>query len=666
MNILVPYSAILEFLDTDATAQDFQRCLSLSGPSVEKLTKTSDGDYVLDIEITTNRMDAACILGIVQEGVAILPNYGFKAVLKKNLLDLSFADVKFKQAKLLDIKRDPYLNPRFTAVVLENVQIRESEENIKDFLKKVGIRSINNVVDISNYLMVLFGQPVHIFDYEKIKTGKMVLRESIKNESIQTLDGKTYNLPGGDIVIEDGEQRLIDLCGIMGGKLSEVDINTKKIVLFVQNYNKKNIRLTSMLTGARSQASAFFEKGIDSDRVEPTFVYGIKLLKELANAEAASCLIDEYEKPTILNVIKVSENYFLEKIGLKLESSKIKQILNSLGFKISQSKSELAVTVPYFRNNDVLAKEDLFEEVARIYGYQNIPEELPPFTFISDDFIRFHEKISNVSSNIKKLLSGLGFFEVYNYSMISEKENKQFHLPENSIKMLNPMSEDLVVFRQSLVPSLVRNAILNRDKKDLGLFELANVYLPKTNDLPTERKTLSILLKSNFFKLKGVAEAIFEFASLKNVAFLNKANLPDFLDVNQCAEIYLNADSIGFIGTLKKDLLYSLNIREEITVLELSFDSLANAFSENNLNDTDNSASTFIEDLTYISSKNLDWQSLTRSITSKFPAVKKIEFRGTYNNANTMRIYTSSKTGKSIFQSIIDFIEKELHLKIKK
>ena len=306
MNIKITYNWLLDYLDTDATPYEMQKYLSLCGPSIESVDPTSPktslgvSDYIFDIEITSNRIDMASVIGIAQEAQAILPMFGKKVKLKNDILKkyrFSQLNVGNDQRVVPSLKIkivDSSLCPRFTAIVLENIKIAPSSDFIRERLIACGIKSINNVVDISNFLMLVLGQPVHVFDYDQIKDQTMIMRESKKGEKIITLDEKEVTLPGGDIVIEDGSGRLIDLCGIMGGLNSAISDKTKNVVLFVQTYDKVRIRRTSMSTAIRTVAAAFFEKGLDEERVEPTLVYGVELLEKYAQGKVASKLYDIY------------------------------------------------------------------------------------------------------------------------------------------------------------------------------------------------------------------------------------------------------------------------------------------------------------------------------------------------------------------------------------
>ena len=334
MNIKITHNWLLEYLDTDATPSEIQKYLSLCGPSVEKVEKFND-DYVYDIEVTSNRVDMASVFGIAQEALAILPQFGKKAILKLNpLVKYKFNLLKKSsdRNKNLEIKiKTNNLCSRFTAIILANVKISDSPDFITKRLQLCGIKTINNVVDISNYLMLALGQPVHIFDYDLIGKTSMIMRASNKGEKIQTLAGKQIVLPGGDIIIEDGNRRLIDLCGIMGGFNSAVNNNTNKIILFIQTYNPQKIRRTSMITGQRTVAATYFEKGLDEERVEPTTVYGVELLKKYAEARISSQLYDIYPDPYKSKSLTFSIVDIQRMIGVQITKDTIIKILSNRG-----------------------------------------------------------------------------------------------------------------------------------------------------------------------------------------------------------------------------------------------------------------------------------------------------------------------------------------------
>jgi len=522
MNILIPDSWLKEHLKTKANAKQISYHLSLCSQSVEKTTKIGD-DSVYEIEITTNRPDCLSVYGIARELTAILPRFGIKTHLKKLTLKEIPKPVKKLPLKVKINKNN--LCPRFTALIFDNITIKPSPKIVRERLEKSGIRALNNVVDISNYLMLELGQPMHTFDYDKIKKAKMILRESVAGEKIVTLDSQKRLLPKGTIIIEDGEKRIIDLCGIMGGQNSEVDQKTKRVLLFVQTYNPAKIRLTCQTLGFRTEAAQRFEKGIDPEGVIPAMKKAVGMFEKLVGAKVANQLIDIYPNPPRPKTITLSETKLNQVMGIKINLSEAKNILESLGF-ISNPKpqaSNLVVTVPHWRQEDVSIPEDLIEEVARIYGYHNLPSMLPkgeiPQSLESESF--YWEE------QIKKALKFWGFVETVNYSMVSADLLKKTGFdPKKCLKIANPLSEDLVFMRPSLIPSLLE-VIAKNLKQEIKIFELANIYLSQGNNkLPEEKLMLAAAITGKkFYHAKGIVEAILEELGIKNKPVGNIAEI---------------------------------------------------------------------------------------------------------------------------------------------
>jgi len=578
MNIKITYNWLLEYLETDAGPYEIQKYLSLCGPSIEKVIEyDSKGikDYIFDIEVTSNRIDTASVFGIAQEAQAILPQFNKKAQLKFNPLEkyrFGSLEKELGVKNKLDIQiTDSSLCSRFTALILD-VKIEKSPEIIKQRLTMCDIKSISNVIDISNYLMLALGQPTHIFDYDKIKNKKMWLRLSKPGEKIITLDGKEINLPGNDIVIEDGSGKLIDLCGIMGGLNSSVTPETKKIILFVQTYNKRKIRQTSMTTGQRTMAATYFEKGLDEDRVEAAIIYGVELLKKSAGGIITSPLYDIYPQPYQSKKITVNQDYIDGKIGVKVPKDKSLTILKSLGFNVNLTDNQFEVEIPSYRKNDVSIKEDIVEEIARVNGYFNLPGILSPYVYIKQP--EELQKFFFWSNRVKYFLKDLGLNEVVNYSMVSEKLLNALELkPETHLCLSNTISDEIKYLRTSLLVSLIKNIKDNQGKKKgLKFFELAKVYHKKDNDLPEEKYKLGLVTNSNFQELKGIVEALFTELKIKKIT-RKKTNHQLFSDMQ--VGFMVNNNLIAIIGELKPPYKLAMEIKDNVILAELDFQKLA-------------------------------------------------------------------------------------------
>ena len=548
MNILIPHSWLIKFLDTEAKPATIGQYLSLCGPSVERITKVNNDD-VYDIEVTTNRADNMSVIGIAREAAAILPQFGIKAKLKKDIYQTTGGQVNSSSKNLpefpLKVTVDTRICPRFTAVVINDVIVKSSPPKIQAYLENSGIRALNNIIDISNYLMRAYGQPVHTFDFDKIKE-RLTLRLSKKGEKITTLDNKSHLLPGSDIVIEDAGNRLIDLCGIMGGINTAVDKNTKKVLLFIQNYRPQYIRDTSMTLGQRSEAAQLFEKDLDPQLVMPVLLQGIKLFSRFAGGKQGSQIIDIYPQSYQQKKVTASLQLIKKRLGIDISKGKVNQTLKALGFETKfDKKTELfTVSIPSFRGKDINIPEDIVEEIARIYGYHQLPSQLMasaiPTNYPNEHF--------NLEYQIKVWLADLGLNEIYTNSMVSESLAKDSQIAINShLKIKNALSEDWQYLRRSIIPSHLEAIKQNPHIKNLTFFEIAHTYQPRPNSLPEEKLELVITTKKNFSFLKGVVELLFEKLHLLPKFVPLKSENNQFVS-GKTAAIIINKKPLGTIG----------------------------------------------------------------------------------------------------------------------
>ncbi|KKU48933.1 MAG: Phenylalanine-tRNA ligase beta subunit [Candidatus Woesebacteria bacterium GW2011_GWF2_46_8] len=610
MDIKIPDTWLRDFLKTKATSSEVAKYLSLSGPSVEKIEKS-----VYFIEVTTNRVDIASVVGVAREAAAILPQFGVKARLQPVKLPL----LKFSnKVGYLEAEVNHNLCPRFSAVLIKNVQIGQSPDWMKDRLAAVGVRPINNVVDISNYVMHELGQPVHTFDYDKIRGAKMILMESRKGERLTTLDGKTHTLSGGDIVIEDGEGRLIDLAGIMGGGNSAVDEGTKNVLLFVQTYNPVNIRQTSMSLAQRTEAATLFEKGLDPELVTDGIGRGIELFVKLTGGKAEKEILDIYPNPYKAKKVTTDIDFIASRLGTGVEKEKISQILRSLGFETAWRGKILEVLVPSFRAGDIEIPEDVVEEIARLYGYHNLPSELMRGALpepLKDAPFGFEEKVKNI-------LKGYGGVEVYTFSLVALEE------APTGLKLKNPLGKESEYLRTSLMPSLLTAARQNAGEKEpFHLFEMANVYLPKKGDLPDEKMTLGgIFANTSFREAKGVVEGLVGELNVKSEIFSEDAAhyLPN-------RHIYLKVKGkiLGEFGELSQGYLY----------YEFDAEALREAYREIESFKPIPKYPAQIEDLTFSFPSRTKIGEVIDYVFSSNKSVAKMELGDIYNENYTFRLW---------------------------
>ncbi len=667
MDIKLPNSTLRKYLTTKASAEKIAEVLTLCGPSVDQLHHL-EHDYVYDIEAITNRVDTASAFGIAREAAAILPLFGIKATLVNSPYDIKASDLpERKNTKLpLDVEiKDESLIPHFAAIVLDKLTVKDSPDEIKNQLELSGVRPLNNLIDITNYLTLCFGQPVHIFDYDKILGHKMILRESKPGEKVITLDGKTHELKGGDIVIEDGEGRLIDLCGIMGGKLSEVDEKTKRAVLYVQTYHPKKIRRTSLYTQERTLAAQIFEKQPDSRLVIPTLIEGVNLLVKYASAVVASDSIDLFLSKPVKKTVKLDLKWLNRLIGFDFDYKTVSSILSNLGFKIKKlSTYVLEAEVPTWRLHDISIPEDLTEEVARVYGYFRLQSQLP----VTANLSVLTDPLLDWEYQAKKYLADLGFTEVFNYSLVSKEVFAKANIdPNHSVSLTNPLTTEFESMRRSLIPSLLMDLENNQGKIDLPIriFELSNIYLTdehKKNKLPEERSILVIATQGlDYRHAKGSLEAVLQSLHLNNVNFIKQNDDSGPWQQNQTAEIYSDKHFLGVFGTIKPEVKSAFALNGEVVLANLDFQTISNLANTNFGYTPISEYPDLIEDITIQS--DLHISELIQLIKQESKLVTKVIYKDSLKNKHTFTIHFNDSK-KNLSQEEVNLI-KERFLKIR-
>src|SRR3989338_2110659 len=663
MDIKLPDSTLRKFLFTRAPAEKIAEALTLCGPSVDRLHKVA-ADYVYDIEAITNRVDSASAFGIAREAATILPLFGIKAKLINNPYDIQAGELPERRAKKLPLEveiRDETLVKRFAAIVLDGLVVKDSPQEIKTELELAGERALNNLVDITNYLTLCYGQPVHIFDYDKIKGAKMILRESKRGEKITSLDDRTHTLRGGDIVIEDGAGRLIDLCGIIGGKNSQVDDQTKRAVLFVQTYEPKRIRKTSLYTQERTLAAQIFEKQPDSCLVIPTIIAGVKLLVKYAGAKVAGDSIDLYYLKQERITIRLDLKLVNDLIGFKFNAKTVNSILSGLGFTVKKlSASTFEVTVPSWRTHDVTIWPDLAEEIARIYGYFRLAGKLPVSAYLTTAT----DPLLEIEYRAKSFLANLGFSEIFNYSLVgADIFTKSQMAIDHSVSLTNPLASEFEYLRRSLIPTLLMDLANTpgRVKFPIRIFELANIYLvdehnPK--ELPEERPILALASQGlDYRTAKGYLEALLVKFRLPNLTFTALDEETGPWQVNQTAEVYSGKHFLGVFGAIKPAVKSAFNLKSDIYLANLDFRALASLA---------NTASTYtpiseypdmIEDITIESNRTIG--ELIQLIKAESKLVTKVIYKDSLKNKHTFTIHFNNPK-RNLTQAEVNHIKEEI------
>ncbi|MFH1367396.1 MAG: phenylalanine--tRNA ligase subunit beta [Patescibacteria group bacterium] len=497
-------------------------------------------DTILDLALTPNRADCFSLLGIAREAAAVTKR-------KLNFMPDRFL-IKEKTneiGKKLSVKvLDSKLCPKYTARVIENLQVKDLPEWLKARLRASGVRPINNIVDVTNYVMLELGQPLHAFDYDKLTGSKknIVVRQANKGEKLVTLDGKERELDQNMLLITEGKKNL-GIAGVMGGKSSEISSKTKTVILESAVFNPGNIRKTAQKLNLRSESEMRFEKGLDPEMTELAADRAASLMLKLAGGRIVPGIINisskEKTKPAMVNLpLALIKKY----LNVNLAESRVKLILKSLGFKIISSQEKvLKVSVPSWRQ-DVRLPEDLIEEVGRIYDYNKLKPTYLKGTLKPVDL----PKSLIWENKIKDMLVAAGLSEVYNYSFYGEDLARKFNLnPENHFKLANPMNPEQVLMRQSLVPLLIKNLELN---KGGSLFEIGHTFAAKEET----KLALAVFGQDAFFRLKGLADLIGYklnldkdiFAKLFKLAPLSPALTSTFKFIKPVAYLEVNLNEL--------------------------------------------------------------------------------------------------------------------------
>ncbi|PSL35206.1 phenylalanyl-tRNA synthetase beta subunit [Planomicrobium soli] len=538
-------------------------------------------DTVLELGLTPNRADAMSMLGVAYEVGAILTE-------EVQLPEISYPEAAESAESVLTLSiDDPEANPLYAAKVVRNIKVQESPMWLQQRLMAAGVRPLNNVVDVTNYVLMEYGQPLHAFDYDLLETGNITVRHAKVGEKITTLDDTERELHPHNLVITNGDKP-VALAGVMGGANSEVSDSTTTVVIESAYFAPGSIRQTSKDHGLRSDASSRFEKGVDPNRVIPAAERAAGLLAELAGGEVlgGSVVFDALDRAE--KVVSVSPDFINQRLGMKIRFEDMLDILNRLKFKTEAVNGQLVISVPT-RRQDIQIEEDVVEEIARLYGYDEIPATLPEMETTPGGLTPYQEK----RRIVRALLEGAGLLQATTYSLTSEKSAKQFALTETeTTKLLMPMSEERSTLRQSLLPHLLESVSYNTARRSdaVALYETGAVFLKTEDELLNEEEHLAVVMTGlwldnswqgerkavDFFVLKGIVEGL---AEKMGVELAFERGGMDGLHPGRTAFIMLDGKRIGILGQLHPTEQKARDLKTTI-VMELNLAELLHKKSE--------------------------------------------------------------------------------------
>ncbi len=618
----ISYNWLKDYCKHDFSVDELAEGLTNVGLVVDTVDPVED-DFCLEVEVTSNRPDCLGVIGVAREVAAIvrgkldIPDVGYDTT-DENINDITSVAIE-----------DNELCQRYTARIIKDVKIGPSPEWLQKRISSIGLRPVNNIVDVTNYVLMESGQPLHAFDLDKLGGSRIVVRKAKKDETMEAIDGSKCALSDDMLVIADS-QKPVAIAGIMGGKDTEVSDTTRNILLESAFFGPRSVRRTSRKLGLMSDSSYRFERRVDPECVDWASRRAVKMILEIAGGQAVEGVIDQnyMEDNKVSVLLKMSRLNSL--LGLQIEKDTTKDILEHLQFRInSESEGVFSVDVPSFRG-DVYREIDLIEEVARIHGYDKIPVKSNIGVKLTQD-----NEFDKITEKTKSIISGLGFNEVITDSIVGNSQDRYGTVwsEMSSLKILNPIRQGEDLMRKALVHNLLRvkkhNQNYGVEKTDI--YELSKVYLPRDDDqLPEEKECLCILGEEGYPALKGVIESI-----------LNHLNISDSLESThydfglfspeKSTELRLGDSVLGFIGELSREIIDDYDFRSKPCVAELDFDIL---IDKTNLETPYRKIPSFpivARDLAVVSDETVTWADIKKCIESlKIDYVDDIEFLDVY------------------------------------
>ena len=576
----ISYQWLKEYVDFTLSPAQLAEELTMLGLEIESIEDEGD-DCVLELSITPNRGDCLSHIGLARE-IAMLEGTGLRLPVPES----SAIQTNPSKSGSWEVNITvPGLCPRYAACIIQGVRVAASPEWLSKRLQLAGIRPINNVVDITNYVLLEWGQPLHAFDLDSLSPNKIVVRRAQKGEKFRTLDGGEYHLDEQMLVISDAE-KAIALGGVMGGANSQVGHGTCNILLECAYFNPVTIRHTSRKLGLSTESSFRFERGTDGHNLLQPLLRAVQLIRELAAGTPIEPIIDNY--PLVLEQREIFLRFARVNriLGTQLTPAGIKSLSERLFFQISAENSEgIRLRVPSFRQ-EIEREIDLIEEIARLYGYNRIPStvprgELPAQTYVPEQLLR---------EKIRCFLTSCGLWEAINFSFTSQSSYSRIERGGQGLRLSNPLTQEGSILRSTLVPGLLENILhnLNRQVSDLKLFEIGHCFRQAPDGTKQERSFLALALTGNaakvgwhtpprkldFYDLKGIAEGLLKYLGFDAWQW-EKAKDEDYLHPGQSAELKLGGARVGKGGRLHPRLEQEFGLPQAVFVWEFDLQKLA-------------------------------------------------------------------------------------------
>ena len=562
--------------DLHAEQREFPHCINDGIFIINEDCKPGDDmalvlgmdDHVVEFEITPNRPDCLCMIGLAREAAV---TFGKELKLHEPVVKATAQGNIRDMAKI--VVEEPELCPRYTARMVRNVKIAPSPAWMRERIRNAGMRPINNVVDITNYVMLEYGQPMHAFDFSCVNNGEIHVRLAREGETIQTLDGNERKLSTSMLCICDTDKP-VGVAGVMGGANSEIEGDTAMVLFESANFNGASIRRTATALGMRTDASSRYEKGLDVENTYKAVERACELIELLGAGEVVEGVIDVVPKKLKETTVKLGPEKINALLGTDIAEEEMRRILIHLGFTLEGD----LIHVPSWRG-DVEHYSDIAEEVARFYGYNEIPTCFAGGNTTSGGF----SPVQLCERQVGQTCRSLGMDEIITYSFISPSYYDKIRMPadsplRDSLRILNPLGEDTSIMRTTVLPSMLE--ILSRNynyrNRSAALYEIGKIYLKRDDGMADEPKIVSIGAygpEMDFFKLKGWVEALLEEMKLGKLRFEAEKENPSY-HPGRCAKVYVGETYVGVLGQIHPAVAENYGVDVELYCAELSFETM--------------------------------------------------------------------------------------------
>ena len=674
--MIVSWDWLTDYVDLKMDHDDLVDRLTMSGLNHEG-TETVAADKAIDLEVTSNRPDCLGHVGVARE-ISVLYDLPMKVsdpqpkVSKESINDVCRVEIKSENCF------------RYTARLLRGVKVGSSPDWLKNRLATIGVEPVNNVVDVTNYVMFEIGQPLHAFDFQKIAGGKIVVRDAKQDESFEAIDHKTYSLDADMCVIADQDDA-VAIAGVMGGSGSEVSDNTGDVLIEAAYFDQLSVRRTARRLTLQSPSSFRFERNIDSQMLDWASRRCCELILEIAGGTLSNGYIDVGQAPPQPPTLTLRYAQLERLLGIKIPVNVTNKILAELGLSIQSIKDDqVEVEAPSWRK-DLTREVDLIEEVGRIYGFDKVPDDAPVPMSAS-----YRPKTDRALDRVRNVLLAGGFDEAMTPSLVPEPWSEAFspwtdHAPLKSsqpmLGVLEKASQNIGsvdLLRRSLVPSLLEVYRINefRSNSDIELFETAKVYLPiEGQPIPNQPTKVSLVSGRDFFAVKGILEAIVA-AMSPEAKFTLMATEHELLDPDQAGELKIGEKSLGWIGRASQSAKKLFRLRSDAVVAELDLQLLEDCMVVIAQHENQSAFQSVSRDFNFIVENAVQWDALEKTVRAQGgELLEAVEFREVFRDEKkdgkskkrlllsvTLRSADSTLTGEevdAVCQSIISGCEKE-------